>query len=165
MKARVTVTLKSGILDPQGKAIEGALKSLGVAGVASVRQGKVFDIELKGKDRKKAEAALKAAAGIETASLACFDLLEFGGPSRKSESDIIALSSEAVAKAREPDGILISCGGLRTLGVTKPLEDRHGLPVVSSTPAAFWSAMRLVGESGRVAGCGRLLEQATAPVH
>ena len=45
MKARVTVTLKSGILDPQGKAIEGALKSLGVAGVASVRQGKVFDIE------------------------------------------------------------------------------------------------------------------------
>jgi phosphoribosylformylglycinamidine synthase len=62
MKARVTVTLKSGILDPQGKAIEGALKSLGVAGVASVRQGKVFDIELKGKDRKKAEAALRAAA-------------------------------------------------------------------------------------------------------
>ncbi len=46
MKARVTVTLKSGILDPQGKAIEGALKSLGVDGVASVRQGKVFDIEI-----------------------------------------------------------------------------------------------------------------------
>ena len=46
MKARVTVTLKSGVLDPQGKAIEGALKSLGVAGVASVRQGKVFDIEI-----------------------------------------------------------------------------------------------------------------------
>jgi len=44
MKARVTVTLKTGILDPQGKAIEGALKSLGVTGVASVRQGKVFDI-------------------------------------------------------------------------------------------------------------------------
>ena len=62
MKARVTVTLKSGILDPQGKAIEGALKSLGIAGVASVRQGKVFDIELEGSDRAKAEAALKAAA-------------------------------------------------------------------------------------------------------
>ena len=62
MKARVTVTLKSGILDPQGKAIEGALKSLGVGGVASVRQGKVFDIELEGADRASAEAALKAAA-------------------------------------------------------------------------------------------------------
>ena len=62
MKARVTVTLKTGVLDPQGKAIEGALKSLGVSGVASVRQGKVFDIELDAGDKAKAEAALKAAA-------------------------------------------------------------------------------------------------------
>jgi phosphoribosylformylglycinamidine synthase subunit PurS len=62
MKARVTVTLKSGILDPQGKAIEGALKSLGVNGVASVRQGKVFDIEIEGDNRARAEAALKQAA-------------------------------------------------------------------------------------------------------
>ena len=57
MKARVTVTLKSGVLDPQGKAIEGALKSLGVAGIASVRQGKVFDIELAEGDAAKAESA------------------------------------------------------------------------------------------------------------
>jgi phosphoribosylformylglycinamidine synthase subunit PurS len=56
VKARVTVTLKTGILDPQGKAIEGALKSLGVDGVASVRQGKVFDIEIEGADRAGAEA-------------------------------------------------------------------------------------------------------------
>ena len=62
MKARVTVTLKTGVLDPQGKAIEGALKSLGVSGIASVRQGKVFDIEVAEADRGKAEAALKAAA-------------------------------------------------------------------------------------------------------
>ncbi len=62
MKARVTVTLKSGILDPQGKAIEGALRSLGVEGVASVRQGKVFDIEIEGTDRAKTEALLKQAA-------------------------------------------------------------------------------------------------------
>ena len=62
MKARVTVTLKSGVLDPQGKAIEGALRSLGVGGIASVRQGKVFDIEIEGADRAGAEAALKNAA-------------------------------------------------------------------------------------------------------
>jgi phosphoribosylformylglycinamidine synthase len=62
MKARVTVTLKSGILDPQGKAIEGALRALGVTGIASVRQGKVFDIELEGTDRAWAEALLKEAA-------------------------------------------------------------------------------------------------------
>jgi phosphoribosylformylglycinamidine synthase PurS subunit len=62
MKARVTVTLKSGILDPQGKAIEGALASLGVVGVSSVRQGKVFDIEIADGDRAGAEARLKEAA-------------------------------------------------------------------------------------------------------
>lgn len=61
MKARVTVTLKPGVLDPQGKAIEGALASLGVDGVASVRQGKVFDIEVATADRGTAEDALKAA--------------------------------------------------------------------------------------------------------
>lgn len=62
MKARVTVTLKSGVLDPQGKAIEGALRSLGIDGVASVRQGKVFDVEIDGADKAKAETLLKEAA-------------------------------------------------------------------------------------------------------
>ncbi|MCZ0736672.1 phosphoribosylformylglycinamidine synthase subunit PurS [Phreatobacter sp. AB_2022a] len=61
MKARVTVTLKNGVLDPQGKAIEGALKSLGIDGIDSVRQGKVFDLDLGGTDKAVAEAAIKAA--------------------------------------------------------------------------------------------------------
>ncbi|WP_319771872.1 phosphoribosylformylglycinamidine synthase subunit PurS [Breoghania sp.] len=60
MKARVTVTLKNGVLDPQGKAIEGALGALGFAGVGGVRQGKVFDIELEGSDQAKARADLEA---------------------------------------------------------------------------------------------------------
>ncbi|MCT8998386.1 phosphoribosylformylglycinamidine synthase subunit PurS [Chelativorans intermedius] len=59
IKARVTVTLKNGVLDPQGKAIEGALKGLNFAGVGSVRQGKVFDIELETADRTRAQADLK----------------------------------------------------------------------------------------------------------
>ena len=60
MKARLTVTLKSGVLDPQGKAIEGALAALGFAGVNGVRQGKVFDIDLAEADPAKAEATLQA---------------------------------------------------------------------------------------------------------
>ena len=60
MKARVVVTLKSGVLDPQGKAIEGALKSLGVEGVASVRQGKVFDVRTRRPRRRAAKAQLQA---------------------------------------------------------------------------------------------------------
>ena len=60
MKARIIVTLKPGVLDPQGKAIEGALAALGFAGVVGVRQGKVFDVEIAETDRAEAEAALAA---------------------------------------------------------------------------------------------------------
>ncbi|MCF3639740.1 phosphoribosylformylglycinamidine synthase subunit PurS [Rhizobium sp. TRM95111] len=60
IKARVTVTLKNGVLDPQGKAIEGALGTLGFDGVGQVRQGKVFDLALETADRARAEADLKA---------------------------------------------------------------------------------------------------------
>jgi phosphoribosylformylglycinamidine synthase len=58
MKARIFVTLKNGVLDPQGQAIQGALGALGFDGVNSVRQGKVFEIELAKAD--DAEARLKA---------------------------------------------------------------------------------------------------------
>ncbi|GLS40819.1 phosphoribosylformylglycinamidine synthase subunit PurS [Mesorhizobium tianshanense] len=60
IKARITVTLKNGVLDPQGKAIEHALSGMGFDGVGQVRQGKVFDVELAESDKAKAEADLKA---------------------------------------------------------------------------------------------------------
>ncbi|SMQ66273.1 phosphoribosylformylglycinamidine synthase [Devosia lucknowensis] len=60
MKARVTVTLKNGVLDPQGQAIEGSLASLGFGGVANVRQGKVFDIEVAGTDAESARSQINA---------------------------------------------------------------------------------------------------------
>ncbi len=60
IRARIIVTLKNGVLDPQGKAIEGSLASLGFDGVNAVRQGKVFDVELSGSDRAKAEADLQS---------------------------------------------------------------------------------------------------------
>ena len=60
--------------------------------------------------------------------------------------------------------MLISCGGLLTLGCAEPIEQRHGIPVVTSTQSAFWEAMRLVGESGQVAGRGRCWRKHSAPV-
>lgn len=56
MKARVHVTLKPGVLDPQGAAIGQALGTSGFDGVNSVRQGKVFEIEMEDTDRASAEA-------------------------------------------------------------------------------------------------------------
>lgn len=59
MKARIHVTLKPGVLDPQGKAIEGALKGLGFDGAADVRQGKVIELTLAESDEGAARARLE----------------------------------------------------------------------------------------------------------
>ncbi len=59
MKARIHVTLKPGVLDPQGKAIQNALGGMGFDGVEEVRQGKYIEVDLTETDRAKAEAAVK----------------------------------------------------------------------------------------------------------
>ena len=59
MKARITVTLKSGVLDPQGKAIEHALEGLGFEGVNEARQGKLIELDLDYTDKDEAEAKVK----------------------------------------------------------------------------------------------------------
>ncbi len=58
MKARIYVTLKPGVLDPQGKAVEHSLHDLGFGEVADVRQGKYMEIELSTSDKAKAKADL-----------------------------------------------------------------------------------------------------------
>lgn len=60
MKAKIHITLKNGVLDPQGRAIAGALTSLGFKNVDEVRQGKYIEVELKEKDAKKAAKTVDA---------------------------------------------------------------------------------------------------------
>ena len=60
MKARITVTLKNGVLDPQGRAIANALHSLGFNNVEGVRQGKLIEVQLKAKDGASAKGELDA---------------------------------------------------------------------------------------------------------
>ncbi len=60
MKAKVHITLKPGVLDPQGKAIAHALAALGFSGVTEARQGKYIELDLMEADRAKAKAAVEA---------------------------------------------------------------------------------------------------------
>jgi phosphoribosylformylglycinamidine synthase len=60
MKARVHVSLKAGVLDPQGKAIGNALASLGFTGIGEVRQGKLIELELAETDPLRARAEIEA---------------------------------------------------------------------------------------------------------
>jgi phosphoribosylformylglycinamidine synthase PurS subunit len=59
MKARITITLKPGVLDPQGKAIEGALHALGFGSVDGVRQGKYIEVEVVESDPDRARAEIE----------------------------------------------------------------------------------------------------------
>jgi phosphoribosylformylglycinamidine synthase len=59
MKANVYITLKNGVLDPQGKAIEGALGHLGFSGVSEARQGKFIELDLETSDKAEAEKTVK----------------------------------------------------------------------------------------------------------
>ncbi|MFM1815571.1 MAG: factor required for phosphoribosylformylglycinamidine synthetase [Pseudomonadota bacterium] len=59
MKARIKITLKNGVLDPQGKAIQNALGALGFAGIEDVRQGKYIEIELAENDEAAARGAVE----------------------------------------------------------------------------------------------------------
>jgi arylmalonate decarboxylase len=97
-------------------------------------------------------------SGFAVKALEGFGLERFGAAREKSEDDIIDLAGRVSASAEDAEGMLISCGGLRTLHVGKTIEDKYGLPVVSSTPAAFWCAVRLAGESGKLPGYGKLFE-------
>jgi phosphoribosylformylglycinamidine synthase len=63
MKARIHITLKSGVLDPQGRAIANALHALGFDNVDDVRQGKYIEVDLKESDKAKAKAAVDQMCG------------------------------------------------------------------------------------------------------
>ena len=59
MKIKVVVTLKNGVLDPQGKAIQQTLNGMGFNDVNGVRQGKYFEVEVDVKDEKKAKISVE----------------------------------------------------------------------------------------------------------
>lgn len=71
---------------------------------------------------------------------------------------LIDLATRTVAADRSAEGLLISCGGLRTLGVHVPLERQLGLPVTSSSPAGFWDLMAVAGLDPASPGHGQLFD-------
>jgi arylmalonate decarboxylase len=98
-------------------------------------------------------------SGFEVTAMQGFGLTGFGDAEKQTEQDIIDLSDKAIGEGKAADAVLISCGGLMTLNCAEPIERRHGIPAVTSTQSAFWKALRLAGDSGRLEGYGRMLAQ------
>lgn len=94
--------------------------------------------------------------GYEIAALEYLDIERVEDIFAVTDADLIALGRKAARAAPGAEALFISCGGLRTLDVTVPLEEASGLPVVSSAMAGAWDAARLVGHDGAAPGYGRL---------
>ena len=103
-------------------------------------------------------------SGFEVLSMKGFGLTGFGDAANQSEQDIIDLSGKAIDEAGSAEAVLISCGGLKTLGCAVPIEQRHGIPVVTSTQSALLSQPVMI--DGRHAGTWRrtIPAKASAPV-
>jgi maleate cis-trans isomerase len=82
-----------------------------------------------------------------------------GDVDRVTQNDLIEFGARVRASASDADSLLVSCGGFRTLEIIAPLEERTGVPVISSMPHGLWAGARLVGMSGAAPGYGTLLSR------
>jgi len=96
-------------------------------------------------------------SGFEVLAIQGLGIERFEDRPPVTESELIEFGTSVWKAAPGADAILISCGALKTLEILAPLEQRSGVPVVSSLPHALWAGVRLLGLSGRVAGYGTLL--------
>src|SRR5690606_33859024 len=149
-RLRQAVTDASGL--PATTMSNGVIDGLKAVGAKRVAVATAYNDEVN--DRLRAfliehglEPLVVTGLGIETIadvdSVTQDDLLEFGVRVRES--------------APEADSLLVSCGGFRTLELIAPLEERTGVPVISSMPHGLWAGARLVGLDGSAPGYGRLL--------
>lgn len=144
-----TVTEASGVpATTMSVAVTDGLRALGIRRVALAT---AYDDDINARLRVFLERR-----GFEPAGLAALALRDIGAVLDTAGDRIVDLACKAVDEDTAVDGVLISCGGLRTLDIVARIEDRLGLPVVSSSPAGFWDVVQLAGGDPRVPGYGRL---------
>jgi arylmalonate decarboxylase len=95
--------------------------------------------------------------GFEVLTIRGLGVEKVGDITKVTREGLFKFSVEVFEAAHRPDAMLVSCGGLRTLDLLEPLEQRCQVPVVSSLPHALRAGVRLLGQSARVTDHGRLL--------
>lgn len=98
--------------------------------------------------------------GIEPLVITGMGLEAMTDVERVTQEALLAFCARVGRSVDGADALFVSCGGFRTLELIAPLEEGTGVPVVSSMPHGLWAGARLVGLSGSVPGCGRLLSSA-----
>jgi maleate isomerase len=98
-------------------------------------------------------------SGFEVAAIRGMGLKKSIDMGKVTPEETYRLAREVVRSAPKPDGILISCGNLRSFEAIEPLELDTGLPLVTSNQAGLWQAMRMAGIKDRLTSLGRLLNE------
>ncbi|MBI4290967.1 MAG: arylmalonate decarboxylase [Betaproteobacteria bacterium] len=142
---------------PTSSMSAGVVEGLRAVGAKRVAVGTAYIDEVNNRLR-----GFLTESGFEVLALEGLHLDRIGVAKDVSQDKLQELGERVFRASPGADAILISCGGFRTLDLAVPLEAATGVPVVASTPAAFRSAVRLVGHSGAVPGFGRLFSEKTA---
>jgi arylmalonate decarboxylase len=98
-------------------------------------------------------------SGFEVLALKGLGIERFEDRPPVTHDELLEFTTGVWKTAPKADAILVSCGALKTLDLLAPLEQRCGVPVVSSLPHALWAGVRLLGLSGHAAGYGILLSK------
>ena len=98
-------------------------------------------------------------SGFEVLAIKGMGIERFEDRPLVTQGELLEFGTGVWKSAPKADAILISCGALKTLEILAPLEQRSGVPVVSSLPHALWAGVRLLGLSGRAPGYGTLLSR------
>jgi arylmalonate decarboxylase len=147
---RETVVAASGL--PATTMSNGVIEGLHAVGARRVAVATAYNDEVN--DRLR---AFLIEHGLEPLVITGLGIEAVADVDNVTQNDLLEFGVRVGASARDADSLLVSCGGFRTLELIAPLEQRTGLPVISSMPHGLWAGARLAGLDGTAPGYGSLL--------
>jgi arylmalonate decarboxylase len=152
---RETVTRASGL--PATTMSNGVIDGLKAVGGRRVAVATAYNDEVNARLR-----AFLIEHGFEPQVITGLGIEAIEDVDAVTQDDLLEFGARVRASAPEADSLLVSCGGFRTLELIAPLEQRTGVPVISSMPHGLWAGARLVGLDGAAPGYGSLLSRREA---
>jgi arylmalonate decarboxylase len=152
---RLTETLKKATGLPVTTMSTGVIEGLKAVGAKRVVAATAYDDEV----NHRLQAFLKE-SGFEVLGVKGLGIEKVEDVDRVTQDGLLKFCVDVRETQPNANTILVSCGGLRTLEILAPLEQRGHIPAVSSTPHALRAGVRLLGLSGRAPGFGTLLSKA-----
>jgi arylmalonate decarboxylase len=152
---RLTETLKKATGLPATTMSTAVIEGLKTFGAKRVVSATAYDDAV----NRRLQAFLKESR-FEVLGVKGLGIEKVGDVDRVTQDVLLKFCAGVRETQPKANAMLVSCGGLRTLELLAPLEQRGDVPVVSSTPHALWAGVRLLGLSGRSPGFGTLLSKA-----